>query len=109
MMIDYLLFQVYHVHLDEGDVLITATDGLFDNLYEQEIASIVSKSLQENMQPQVLCCKIQWKLRIEPISWLLKSNLIKAVGFNNKVVIIIIGNSRIIGQKSTSSWEFSIC
>ncbi|XP_021900927.1 probable protein phosphatase 2C BIPP2C1 isoform X2 [Carica papaya] len=44
--------EVYHVHLDEGDVLITATDGLFDNLYEQEIASIVSKSLQENMQPQ---------------------------------------------------------
>lgn len=34
-------------------MIITATDGLFDNLYEQEIASVISKSLQASLKPQV--------------------------------------------------------
>lgn len=38
----------------EGDVIVTGTDGLFDNIYEQEIASIVSKSLLENLTPKVV-------------------------------------------------------
>ncbi|GMJ12936.1 hypothetical protein HRI_004962800 [Hibiscus trionum] len=44
--------EVYRIDLDENDVIITATDGLFDNLYEKDIASIVFKSLQENSRPQ---------------------------------------------------------
>ncbi|OMP09038.1 phosphatase 2C (PP2C)-like protein [Corchorus olitorius] len=40
------------IDLNEGDVIITATDGLFGNLYEREIASIVLKSLQESLRPQ---------------------------------------------------------
>ncbi|KAI8554894.1 hypothetical protein RHMOL_Rhmol05G0132300 [Rhododendron molle] len=32
-------FQDYRIDLDEGDVIITATDGLFDNLYDEEIAA----------------------------------------------------------------------
>lgn len=47
------MFQGYKIALDEGDVIVTGTDGLFDNLYEQEIASIVSKSLEANLKPQV--------------------------------------------------------
>lgn len=47
------MFQEYHIDLEEGDVIITATDGLFDNLYEQEIASIVSKSVEDGMHLQV--------------------------------------------------------
>lgn len=47
------LFQGYKIDLYEGDVIITATDGLFDNLYEQEIASVISKSLKDNLKPQV--------------------------------------------------------
>lgn len=46
------LFQGYKIDLYEGDVIITATDGLFDNLYEQEIASVISKSLKDNLKPQ---------------------------------------------------------
>ncbi|XP_026391324.1 uncharacterized protein LOC113286897 isoform X2 [Papaver somniferum] len=42
----------YDIDLDEGDVIIAATDGLFDNLYEQEIALIVSKSLEANLKPK---------------------------------------------------------
>ena len=49
------MFQGYKIDLDEGDVIVTATDGLFDNLYEQEIASIVSKSLEAGSKPQVHC------------------------------------------------------
>ncbi|KAE8672691.1 putative protein phosphatase 2C BIPP2C1 [Hibiscus syriacus] len=44
--------EVYKIDLDEDDVIITATDGLFDNLYEKDIASIVFKSLKENLRPQ---------------------------------------------------------
>ncbi|KAF4375864.1 probable protein phosphatase 2C 62 [Cannabis sativa] len=46
------LIEDYEIDLDEGDVIVTATDGLFDNLYEQEIASIVSKSLEASSEPQ---------------------------------------------------------
>ncbi|PON99406.1 PPM-type phosphatase domain containing protein [Trema orientale] len=46
------LIEGYKIDLDEGDVIVTATDGLFDNLYEQEIASIVSKSLEAGSKPQ---------------------------------------------------------
>lgn len=45
------LIQSYAIDLDEGDVIVTATDGLFDNLYEQEVAAIVNKSLQINSKP----------------------------------------------------------
>ncbi|MQM00223.1 hypothetical protein Taro_032952 [Colocasia esculenta] len=45
------LMEVYTIELDEGDVVITATDGLFDNLYEQEIIAIVSKSLEASLKP----------------------------------------------------------
>ncbi|XP_021281205.1 probable protein phosphatase 2C 62 isoform X2 [Herrania umbratica] len=44
--------EVYRIDLNEGDVIVTASDGLFDNLYEQDIASIVVKSLQESLRPQ---------------------------------------------------------
>ncbi|KAI8554892.1 hypothetical protein RHMOL_Rhmol05G0132100 [Rhododendron molle] len=46
------LVEVYKIDLDDGDVIVTATDGLFDNLYDGEIASIVSKSLQANLKPE---------------------------------------------------------
>ncbi|KAI3996375.1 hypothetical protein MKX01_026843 [Papaver californicum] len=47
-----LMIEKYDIDLEEGDVIIAATDGLFDNLYEQEIALIVSKSLEVNLKPK---------------------------------------------------------
>ncbi|WZZ23964.1 hypothetical protein YC2023_007365 [Brassica napus] len=47
-----IAFQVYHVNLEVGDVVITATDGLFDNLYEKEIVSIVCRLLEQGLEPQ---------------------------------------------------------
>ncbi|KAI9103544.1 hypothetical protein K1719_023167 [Acacia pycnantha] len=46
------IIEEYKIDLNEGDVIVTATDGLFDNLYEQEIAIIVYKSLQSGLKPQ---------------------------------------------------------
>ncbi|KAJ9538309.1 hypothetical protein OSB04_031042, partial [Centaurea solstitialis] len=46
------LVEEHTIELDEGDIIVSATDGLFDNIYEREIATIVSKSLQAGMKPQ---------------------------------------------------------
>jgi hypothetical protein len=32
---------------------VTATDGLFDNVYEEEIAAVISKSLEAGLKPSV--------------------------------------------------------
>ncbi|KAJ8425277.1 hypothetical protein Cgig2_025982 [Carnegiea gigantea] len=44
--------EEYHFEVEDGDVIIAATDGLFDNIYEQEVASIVSKSVGAGMEPK---------------------------------------------------------
>ncbi|KAI7737429.1 hypothetical protein M8C21_004880, partial [Ambrosia artemisiifolia] len=44
--------QEHLIELEVGDIVVSATDGLFDNLYEREITMIVSKSLQAGMKPQ---------------------------------------------------------
>ncbi|KAL4588511.1 hypothetical protein LXL04_001402 [Taraxacum kok-saghyz] len=46
------LVEEYIIELEEGDIVVSATDGLFDNLYEKEIAMVVSKSLQAGMKPE---------------------------------------------------------
>jgi hypothetical protein len=47
------VFQDYKIDLHDGDVIVFGTNGLFDNLYEQEIASTISKSLKTSLKPQV--------------------------------------------------------
>ncbi|KAF8720693.1 hypothetical protein HU200_023595 [Digitaria exilis] len=45
------LVQNYTIDLEEGDVIVAATDGLFDNVYEHEVAAIISKSIQADLKP----------------------------------------------------------
>uniref|UniRef100_A0A0D9VQL6 Protein phosphatase n=1 Tax=Leersia perrieri TaxID=77586 RepID=A0A0D9VQL6_9ORYZ len=45
------LVQKYTIDLQEGDAIVTATDGLFDNVYEEEIAAVISKSLEAGLKP----------------------------------------------------------
>ncbi|CAM0871777.1 unnamed protein product [Alopecurus aequalis] len=45
------LVQNYAIDVEEGDVIVTATDGLFDNVYDQEVAAVVSKSLESDVKP----------------------------------------------------------
>ncbi|GER55511.1 protein phosphatase 2C family protein [Striga asiatica] len=44
------LAETYRVDLEEGDLIITATDGLLDNLYDEEISSIVMQSLADDIK-----------------------------------------------------------
>ncbi|XP_041011611.1 probable protein phosphatase 2C 71 isoform X3 [Juglans microcarpa x Juglans regia] len=52
VLVAYFDGQCYKIDLDDGDVIVTATDGLFDNLYELEIASAISESLRTSLEPQ---------------------------------------------------------
>ncbi|XP_004230532.1 probable protein phosphatase 2C 62 isoform X1 [Solanum lycopersicum] len=59
----YQLLEEYKIELDEGDIIVTATDALFDNLYDQEIVSIASRSLEADKSPQeiaeILATRVQ--------------------------------------------------
>ncbi|KAF9610302.1 hypothetical protein IFM89_021972 [Coptis chinensis] len=46
------LIEGYTIGLEEGDVIISASDGLFDNVYDKEIALVVSKSLEATLKPK---------------------------------------------------------
>lgn len=39
-----LVCQVCSVNLMEGDMIVSGSDGLFDNIFDQEIVSIISES-----------------------------------------------------------------
>jgi serine/threonine protein phosphatase PrpC len=54
MVTESFLMQNYSIDLKEGDVVVTASDGLFDNIYEQEIADVISKSLDADLEPTVI-------------------------------------------------------
>ncbi|KAM0894656.1 hypothetical protein ACQ4PT_024303 [Festuca glaucescens] len=45
------LVQNYAINVQEGDVFVTASDGLFDNVYDHEVAAVVSKSLEADLKP----------------------------------------------------------
>lgn len=40
------------VELEEGDVIVVGTDGLFDNLFDHEIVDLVAKGLEEKRKPK---------------------------------------------------------
>ncbi|KAL1564663.1 protein-serine/threonine phosphatase [Salvia divinorum] len=46
------LAQLYKVDVEEEDIIVTATDGLLDNLYDQEILLIATKSLANDKTPK---------------------------------------------------------
>lgn len=45
--------QVFTVPVDSGDVIVTGTDGLFDNLYDNEITALVVQATRAGLKPQV--------------------------------------------------------
>ncbi|XP_073284321.1 probable protein phosphatase 2C 55 isoform X2 [Primulina huaijiensis] len=50
--------QVFTVPVAPGDVIIAGTDGLFDNLYNNDIAAVVVHALRAGLAPQVTAQKI---------------------------------------------------
>eukprot|EP00239_Pterosperma_sp_CCMP1384_P008813 CAMPEP_0197863642 /NCGR_PEP_ID=MMETSP1438-20131217/41264_1 /TAXON_ID=1461541 /ORGANISM="Pterosperma sp., Strain CCMP1384" /LENGTH=391 /DNA_ID=CAMNT_0043481615 /DNA_START=517 /DNA_END=1692 /DNA_ORIENTATION=- len=41
--------QVYEVDLQEGDLVVAGTDGLFDNVFDDEIVSLVTSTYEETL------------------------------------------------------------
>lgn len=44
--------QLYTVDVSAGDIVVAATDGLFDNVYNDETAEVVSQLRQAGHQPE---------------------------------------------------------
>ncbi|GAU30887.1 hypothetical protein TSUD_15730 [Trifolium subterraneum] len=45
--------EVFTVHVEPGDVVVAGTDGLFDNLYTDDIAALVVCAIIDRLEPQV--------------------------------------------------------
>nr|KYP72290.1 putative protein phosphatase 2C 55 [Cajanus cajan] len=50
--------QVFTIPVAPGDVIVAGTDGLFDNLYNNEITAVVVHAMRAGLSPQVTAQKI---------------------------------------------------
>ncbi|KAL5704808.1 protein-serine/threonine phosphatase [Ranunculus cassubicifolius] len=50
--------EVFNVPVVAGDVIIAGTDGLFDNLYNNEVTAVVVHAVRAGLAPQVTAQKI---------------------------------------------------
>ncbi|WOH00356.1 hypothetical protein DCAR_0519715 [Daucus carota subsp. sativus] len=50
--------QVFMIPVVPGDVIVAGTDGLFDNLFNNEVTSIVLQGTQEGLNPEALSEKL---------------------------------------------------
>ncbi|XP_043711786.1 probable protein phosphatase 2C 55 [Telopea speciosissima] len=50
--------QVFTIPVAPGDVVIAGTDGLFDNLYNNEVTAVVVHAMRAGLEPQVTAQKI---------------------------------------------------
>lgn len=50
--------QVFKVPVASGDVIVAGTDGLFDNLYNNDITAVVVHATRAGLEPQVAAQKI---------------------------------------------------
>ncbi|KAJ0097584.1 hypothetical protein Patl1_28890 [Pistacia atlantica] len=50
--------QVYTIPVVPGDVIVAGTDGLFDNLYNNEVTAVVVHTVRAGLGPQVTAQKI---------------------------------------------------
>lgn len=52
------MVQVFTVPVASGDVIIAGSDGLFDNLYNNDITAVVVHAVRTGFGPQVTAQKI---------------------------------------------------
>lgn len=50
--------QVFTFPVSSGDVIVAGTDGLFDNLYNNEITAVIVHAVRAGLEPQVTAQKI---------------------------------------------------
>ena len=49
---------MFNLPVAAGDVIVLGTDGLFDNVFDPEVAALVAASLQAGMDPQAAAQRI---------------------------------------------------
>ncbi|XP_038877284.1 probable protein phosphatase 2C 80 [Benincasa hispida] len=50
--------EVFMIPVAPGDVIVAGTDGLFDNLYSNEISAVVVNAVRSGLEPEVTAQKI---------------------------------------------------
>lgn len=50
--------EVFTIPVAPGDVIVAGTDGLFDNLYNNEITAVVVHAVRAGLEPQITAQKI---------------------------------------------------
>ncbi|KAL6520078.1 hypothetical protein OROHE_017221 [Orobanche hederae] len=59
--------QVFKISVVPGDVVVAGSDGLFDNLYNKEIAAIVADAVKEDLSPDGTAQKIADVARVRAL------------------------------------------
>lgn len=54
----FFIGQVFTIPVVPGDVIVAGTDGLFDNLYNNEVTAVVVHAVRAGFGPQVTAQKI---------------------------------------------------
>lgn len=50
--------QVFTIPVAPGDVVVAGTDGLFDNLYNNEVSAVVVEAIRAGLTPQATAQKV---------------------------------------------------
>lgn len=59
--------QVFKIPVVAGDVIVAGSDGLFDNLYNKEIAAIVGDAVKDGLNPGAMAEKIAAVARVRAL------------------------------------------
>jgi serine/threonine protein phosphatase PrpC len=56
--------QPFTVKIQQGDIIVMGSDGLFDNLFEEDILEeIISCQRQNGLNPQIISDTLAWKAK----------------------------------------------
>lgn len=48
----FFIMQIFTVEVESGDILVVGTDGLFDNMFENEIRDVVKMASEVGCNPR---------------------------------------------------------
>ncbi|KAM0026882.1 putative protein-serine/threonine phosphatase [Helianthus debilis subsp. tardiflorus] len=59
--------QVFKIPVEVGDVIVAGTDGLFDNLYNNEVTALVVQGVRSRVSPEVMAKNIAELARVKAL------------------------------------------
>lgn len=59
--------QVFKIPVEAGDVIVAGTDGLFDNLYNNEVTALVVQGVRSRVSPEVMAKNIAELARVKAL------------------------------------------